>query len=242
MRSPSAARRPVRTAAPYAAVPSLRRRESAASPGQDRPAVPSREPSSTRSHLEALPAPRRVALDQREVLLQDRCLVRRQARRPTARGGTRASLTTLLAEVPGAPRCWRPPDCLCWGGLSSPSVPSPPTWRELALALVVALAVFAWPLRTGLFDPSRILCGVDTAVSQLPWSQAPGGTMRSRSRSADRHGFYPPFSRTRVEPAGPPLWNPVLTPARPRSERIPDCSTRRSIADRGGRVLGRRFD
>jgi len=98
--------------------------------------------------------------------------------------------------------------------LSSTSAPSPPSWRELALALLVALAAFAWPLRDGLFHPSRILLGVDTACAQLPWSAAPGGSDAVSNPDLADQGmvFYPAYRFALREwgSNGPPLWNPLI--------------------------------
>ena len=89
-----------------------------------------------------------------------------------------------------------------------------PTWRELAAALLVALAVFAWPLRGALFDPSRVLCAVDTACSQLPWSAVPGGSEQVSNQELADQGmvFYPAYSFVAREWSsdGPPLWNPLV--------------------------------
>ncbi len=88
------------------------------------------------------------------------------------------------------------------------------TWRELALAVLVALVAFAWPLRDGLFHPSRILFGVDTACAQLPWSAAPGGNESVQNPDLADQGmvFYPAYRFVAREwrTSGPPLWNPLV--------------------------------
>ena len=98
--------------------------------------------------------------------------------------------------------------------MKSSNLRGTPTGRELCFALLVALAVFAWPLRQGLFDPSRILCGVDTASSQLPWSAAPGGSDQVANRELADQGmvFYPAcrFALNEWSGGGPPLWNPWI--------------------------------
>ena len=48
--------------------------------------------------------------------------------------------------------------------------PDRPGWRELLVALAVALLLAAWPVRMALVDPDQVYFGVDTAASQLPWS------------------------------------------------------------------------
>ena len=98
--------------------------------------------------------------------------------------------------------------------MSSTSARSPLTWRELCLALLVALAAFTWPLRDGLFHPSRVLFGVDTACAQLPWSAAPGGREQVLNPDLADQGmvFYPAyrFAAREWSSRGPPLWNPLI--------------------------------
>ncbi|HUR27440.1 MAG TPA: hypothetical protein VM509_04585, partial [Planctomycetota bacterium] len=98
--------------------------------------------------------------------------------------------------------------------MSSPSARRSATWRELALALLCALALFAWPLRAGLFHPDRVLFGVDTAVAQLPWSAAPGGSDAVQFPELADQGmvFYPAYRFVAREwgKGGPPLWNPLV--------------------------------
>ncbi|MEM7306013.1 MAG: YfhO family protein [Planctomycetota bacterium] len=92
--------------------------------------------------------------------------------------------------------------------------------REVLIALVAALVVFAWPVRGGLFDPDRVVFGVDTATSQLPWSAAiaadgaPDEVARPRNPSISDQGvvFYPFYLWVaRSWLAGDvPAWNPDL--------------------------------
>ncbi len=100
------------------------------------------------------------------------------------------------------------------GELRSTNARPPLTWRELALSFFVALTLFAWPLRAGLFDPSRILFGVDTACAQRPWSAAPDGSDQVANPELADQGmvFYPAYRFVAREwgSGGPPLWNPLI--------------------------------
>jgi hypothetical protein len=81
--------------------------------------------------------------------------------------------------------------------------------RDALIALAGFLALFAWPVREALFDPSRVLSGVDTVTSQLPWS-APGPR---NAELADQGRFDYPAQRFVIDSwlrGDPPLWNPHI--------------------------------
>jgi hypothetical protein len=90
--------------------------------------------------------------------------------------------------------------------------------REVLIALLVALAVFAWPLRAGIFSRDHVLFGVDTATTGLPWSAVvpppEDGAARPRNPALTDQGqvFYPFYLWVaRSWLAGdPPAWNPKL--------------------------------
>ncbi len=88
------------------------------------------------------------------------------------------------------------------------------TWRELGWVLCVALVLFAWPLRHGLFYPDRVMFGVDTAAAQLPWSLTPEGSEALVNPELADQGmvFYPAyrFAAREWSLEGPPLWNPLI--------------------------------
>ncbi|MCZ6598772.1 MAG: YfhO family protein [Planctomycetota bacterium] len=98
-----------------------------------------------------------------------------------------------------------------------------PKRTEIAVVLVAALLVFAWPLREGLLRADRILFGVDVAAAQLPWAAVvpalddPGSdaaVRRPRNPSlADQGVCFYPFYVWVAESwrsGDPPLWNPLI--------------------------------
>ena len=98
-----------------------------------------------------------------------------------------------------------------------------PTRTEIAVVLVAALLVFAWPLREGLLRADRILFGVDVAAAQLPWAAvvpalddpgSDGAVRRPRNPSlADQGVCFYPFYVWVAESwcsGDPPLWNPLI--------------------------------
>jgi len=92
---------------------------------------------------------------------------------------------------------------------------------ERTALVVLCLAFAAWPVREALFDPSRILLGIDAALVHLPWSEGPwsealeveGGP---RPRNPDLAGealvLYPAyrFVSESWRRGDPPLWNPFV--------------------------------
>lgn len=86
----------------------------------------------------------------------------------------------------------------------------PVTRRELWLAALCFLLLFAWPLREGLLRGDRVLIAVDTATVQLPWS----ATESARNPELSDQGvvFYPAYRFVIAGwlEGGPPLWNPYL--------------------------------
>ncbi len=102
---------------------------------------------------------------------------------------------------------------------SSSPAPGAPPWREVLIAGLAALLLAAWPLRGGLLRGDRVLFGVDSATSQLPWSAAiaeAGAEAEARPRNPSLHDqghvFYPFYLWVaRSWLAGdPPAWNPKL--------------------------------
>lgn len=86
------------------------------------------------------------------------------------------------------------------------------------MAGILFLLVCAWPVRQGLFDSERVLFGIDTATTQLPWSeQLPpleAGEKRPRNPALgdQGHGFYPLYHWVAASWAegDAPLWNPLI--------------------------------
>ncbi len=92
--------------------------------------------------------------------------------------------------------------------------------RELLVALACALVLFAWPVRGGLFNPDRVVFGVDNATALSPWNEVIesdpelAGVRRPRQPSlADQGLVFYPYYRWVAESwiAGdPPAWNPLV--------------------------------
>ena len=90
--------------------------------------------------------------------------------------------------------------------------------RELGLVALVALALALWPVRRGVLDPDSVLCAVDTATVQLPWSAAlgrggaggPPTAARNPELSDQGVVFYPAYRwvAERLAAGELPLWNP----------------------------------
>ncbi len=90
--------------------------------------------------------------------------------------------------------------------------------REFALAVLISLVFFAWPMRASLLDPGEVTMGVDTGGVQLPWSAvipaATDGSDRPRNPALWDPGicFYP-MQRWMVERwnRGETVrWNPLI--------------------------------
>lgn len=65
--------------------------------------------------------------------------------------------------------------------------------REVAIAALLALLFFAWPVRDALLDPGAVSLGVDTGGVQLPWS-----------------AVIPPATDGSDRPRNPALWDPGI--------------------------------
>jgi len=97
-------------------------------------------------------------------------------------------------------------------------IQAPARRREVWFALLVALALAAWPVRGALFDPGHVLFAVDTATAQLPWSAVvdPAASSAPTIQNpdlADQGAQFYPFYRwvARSWLAGdPPTWCPLI--------------------------------
>lgn len=87
---------------------------------------------------------------------------------------------------------------------------------ELVLAALAALALAAALVGPRAFDPERVLCAVDTATVQEPWSSVLDAPPEERPRNrglADQGVFFYPVHRWVAASwlaADPPLWNPWI--------------------------------
>ena len=91
---------------------------------------------------------------------------------------------------------------------------------RIGLAALAFLLAAAWPLRPALLDPDRVLLGVDTASTALPWSAVvaadPAAEAASRPRNpglSDQALVFYPGQKwvSRSWRAGdPPFWNPLI--------------------------------
>ncbi len=157
--------------------------------------------------------------------------------------GTRAASDPTLA--PAAPKAWSPEPAwrLRFRGL--------PTKRDDCVALRVAVADSAWPVRLRAADLSRASCGADDALAQTfaDWVDALPANTATRTRGAvswhaAAHGIValsrlrPAEARTRLAKlAAHSQWEVRMYAARAASE-LKDTATLRTLAgDRDGNVV-----